>query len=61
MKTLICYTSKQGTTLKCSKLIAQKTTNPEVIDVHNIQKINLEEFDQIFLGTPVYLERSTKR
>jgi len=54
MKTLICYTSKQGTTLKCSKLIAAQTENPEVVDVHDIFSKNLNDYDQIFLGTPVY-------
>ena len=60
MKTLICYTSKQGTTLKCSKMIATQTENPEVIDVHKISSKGLEDYDQIYLGTPVYYGRINK-
>lgn len=61
MKTLICYATRQGTTLKCSKLIASKISNYEMVNINEIKKLDLNSFDQIFIGTPVYFGRINKK
>ena len=54
MKTLICYATKQGTTLRCSKLIASKTKNYDLVDIKQSKDIDFNQYDRIYLGTPVY-------
>ncbi len=61
MKTLICYATKKGTTLKCSRLIADKTEDYILIDIKDTKGIVLEDYERIYIGTPVYFGRINKR
>jgi len=61
MKTLILYSSKRGTTLKCSKLIAAKSTDFDMIDIKENKSPNLEPYERVYIGSPVYYGKINKR
>lgn len=56
MKALIVYTSKYGFTEDCVKYIADKINCEVVITpIISKQNINIDEFDWIIIGSPVYM------
>ena len=61
MKTLICYATKQGTTLRCSKIIASKTKNYDLFDIKSHKTIDFSLYDRIYFGTPVYYGKVNKQ
>lgn len=61
MKSLICYATKRGTTLKCSKIIASKIKNYDLININNFSSVDIDLYDRIFLGTPIYFGKINKK
>lgn len=54
MKTLIVYTSKHGSTMKVAKKIATRVSNFELVDLAKKEAIDFEQYDVIYVGTPIY-------
>lgn len=54
MKTLIVYSSKYGTTRKCAELL-KKQVNADLHCCDCKAVVNIENYDQIVLGTSVYM------
>ena len=57
MKTVIIYSTKQGTTEKAANYIAEKLQGDEVeiIKLTNRKSININKYDRIILGGSIYL------
>ena len=61
MKTLIAYASKYGTTRDCANTLAQKFgADATVTDLKISTKIDLGAYDQIILGSPLYMGKIHK-
>ncbi|MFZ5974950.1 MAG: flavodoxin domain-containing protein [Bacillota bacterium] len=61
MKTLIAYASKYGTTRDCANMLAEKFgADAAVIDLKTKPKTDLDVYDQIILGSPMYMGRIQK-
>lgn len=55
MKTLIIYSSKKGSTKTCGEMLKQKLKGEtQMISINDIDTANLETYDKIILGTPIY-------
>ncbi len=56
MKTLIIYGSKYGFTETLAKKLADKVIGDvKLVTVKKADKLNLKEFDQVVIGTPIYI------
>lgn len=56
MKTLIAYSTKYGTTLKCATLLKEKLNHDiTLFDVSSKNKVDISSFDCIIIGGPVYI------
>lgn len=60
MKTLILYTSKYGTTKKCSELIKAGLTDSKLYDLTESNDISLKPYDKIIIGTSIYFGKINK-
>ncbi len=60
MKTIILYESKHGCTEKCVSYIKEKNNIQEFIKVSDF-KGNLDDYDRIIIGTPVYIGQINKK
>jgi menaquinone-dependent protoporphyrinogen IX oxidase len=62
MKTAIIYTSKHGTTAKVAQMIAERLTGNQVsiIDLKKDKRPDINSFDGIILGTPIYAGTPSK-
>ena len=61
MKTVIAYASKYGTTMDCANTLAEKFgADAKVTDLKRDPKIDLSTYDQIILGSPIYMGRIQK-
>jgi menaquinone-dependent protoporphyrinogen oxidase len=63
MKTAIIYVSKHGTTEKAARKIAEKLGNQHVtlFNLKEEKQLDMEPFDGIILGTPIYAGAPSKR
>lgn len=62
MKTLIVYASKHGCAKKAAgKIALEFGVNTEVMDVRNITRIDLEDFDRIIIGGSIHAGRIQKQ
>ena len=64
MKTAIIYASKYGTTEKIASLIAEKlkeTGEIELFSLKKEQKPDINGFDTVILGTPIYAGKALKK
>jgi menaquinone-dependent protoporphyrinogen oxidase len=64
MKTAIIYASKHGTTEKVARAIAEKlreTANVELFSLKQNFRPNIREFDEIILGSSIYMGQSSKK
>ena len=56
MKTLILYYSKYGTTQKCAQKLAESITGgADVVDYKGRKSVNLDDYDTVIIGAPVYM------
>ena len=60
MKTIILYESKHGCTETCASYIKEKNNIQEFIKVSDF-KGNLDDYDRIIIGTPVYIGQINKK
>ena len=61
MKTLIVYSSKYGGTEKIAKILrAEITTAVDTIDLSSSIDIDLDNYENIYIGTPIYAGRARK-
>lgn len=62
MSVAIIYTSKHGTTKEVVKLIAERLRGQQItlIDLKQDKSPNIELFDQVILGTPIYVGKPSK-
>jgi menaquinone-dependent protoporphyrinogen oxidase len=55
MKILIAYGTKSGTTEDCAKEIKEKLgKNVDVINLKKVKNIDINNYDWLILGTPIY-------
>ena len=55
MKTLIVYTSKTGVTADCANKLASLISTADCINLDSKETIHLQNYDQIILGSSVYV------
>jgi menaquinone-dependent protoporphyrinogen oxidase len=55
LKVLIAYSSKHGFTKRCAELLAEKLQGSKVMSLDGSDKIDLESFDAVILGSSVYV------
>lgn len=60
MKTAIIYTSKYGMTEKLASIIVRYRTDVHLFHIDDFDK-NLNDYDEIVLGTPIYAGRINKK
>ncbi len=60
MKTAIIYTSKYGMTEKLASILRKHREGANLIHINDF-KIDINEYDEIILGTPIYAGRINKR
>lgn len=62
MKTLIIYDSKHGNTEDCARQLAGKLAGETALcNLKSGQVPGLEGYDQIIIGSPIYMGQSSKR
>ena len=61
MKTLIVYDSKTGCTEDCAKYISEKVKNSELFYIRSKNNVNLDEYDRIIIGSPIYVNNPSSR
>lgn len=62
MKTGVIFISRKGTTEKVAELISEKIgENVSLIDLKKTRKIELDSFDRLILGTPIYAGQGNKK
>ena len=64
MKTAIIYTSKYGTTEKVAAAIAKKlleTTEVELFSLNKKANPDLQQFETVILGSPIYAGQASKK
>lgn len=61
MKTLIVFGSKYGSTEACAKALRNHIGEDcEVININNIKNITLNKYENIIIGSPVYIGKFDK-
>ncbi|HPF82556.1 MAG TPA: flavodoxin domain-containing protein [Bacilli bacterium] len=60
MKKLLVYTSKTGTTKKCTNMIKDSINNLTIIDLDK-QNINIDDYDIILIGSPIRMGMISKK
>lgn len=53
MKTIILYETQKGYTKGCAEKLSSSLDSADMFDMQR-QKFNIEEFDVILIGTPIY-------
>lgn len=61
MKTLVLYASKYGCTEDCSKYLKSKISEGcDLFNLKNPKEIDLHQYDQIIIGSPIYIGKIRK-
>lgn len=53
MKSLIIYVSKRGTTKESAEKVG-KAINADIVDIKEIKRVNLEDYDKVIIGSYLY-------
>ncbi|ARI75737.1 flavodoxin domain-containing protein [Halobacillus mangrovi] len=62
MKTIIIYATKHGSTEKAVQLLKEQLASEvEIVNVKNVRGVDLEEYDHVILGGPIYMGRLHKK
>ncbi len=61
MKSVIIYSSKNGTTKRCSQILAQKIGDAELLDIKKARGLSLSCYDTVMIGSSIRMGQINKK
>lgn len=61
MKTIIVYATKTGATEECANKLKNMLPDTEIVNIENINNFNLDNYEQIIIGTPIRIGQINKK